>query len=119
MFAVLSLAAALAASPAADPAFAQPTRVRICPDDAGFEHAKKRTPTNPPKIRKSKLGDLPKPDMELTVLRKVNGCTTPVKVRTGVQGDGSFANPQIDSDIVPTDRTPAPDADAPQDAAEE
>lgn len=86
----LTLAVALAASHAADPAPAPSPRMRMCPDEAALEYVRR----NPLTARASKLGDLPRPDMELTVLRKVDGCTTPVKVRTSVQGDGRFAHPQ-------------------------
>jgi hypothetical protein len=119
LFAALSYAAVLAASPTGDATPPQAPRVRVCTGDAGIERAKKGTRRNLPKARKSILGDLPRPDMELSVWRKVNGCETAVKVRTGVQGDGRFAAPQLESDPLPVDRFPVPDRDAPQDAAGE
>lgn len=41
--------------------------------------------------RPQKLGELPKPNLELAVLRSVGGCAAPVVVSTRVEGDGRFA----------------------------
>jgi hypothetical protein len=43
-------------------------------------------------IRLRKLGDLPKANKEIAVLRSVDGCAVPVGIRYSVEGDGKFAN---------------------------
>ena len=42
-------------------------------------------------IQMRRLGDLPKANKEVAVLRKVAGCAVPVGVSYGVEGDGRFA----------------------------
>ena len=41
-------------------------------------------------VRFARLGDLPKANKEIAVLRTVAGCTVPVGVSYGVEGDGRF-----------------------------
>jgi hypothetical protein len=43
-------------------------------------------------VRKSKLGDLPKANLEIAVERKVDGCPAPVVVSYRVERDGRFAS---------------------------
>ena len=43
-------------------------------------------------IRLKKLGDLPKANKEVAVLRSVDGCAVPVGIRYSVEGDGKFAH---------------------------
>src|SRR5690606_9293740 len=78
---------------------------RVCRDDAGVQQAGRGKPKLPP-VRKSKLGDLPKPDMELTVERRINGCVSPVPIRLQIQGDGRFANPSCQADAPVSGETP-------------
>ena len=39
----------------------------------------------------SRLGDLPRANKEVAVMRSVSGCTVPVAIRYEVEGDGRFA----------------------------
>ncbi len=42
-------------------------------------------------IQMRRLGDLPKANLEIAVLRTVAGCAVPVGVKYEVEGDGRFA----------------------------
>lgn len=108
MLAALIFSAAMAAEPAAA-VKAQPFSAqlpRVCRDNAGVQQAQRGKPTLLP-TRKSKLGALPKPDMELTVERRINGCVSPLRTRLQVQGDGRFANPNFQADAPASGDAPA------------
>ena len=89
----------LALLAAASVAAAPPVAPRLLPPDAplflkiracGLQFG---TPVNrtPPAPRARKLGDLPRANLELPVLRLgSDGCPTPVIVRYDVEGDGRF-----------------------------
>ena len=69
----------------------------ICPSQGAMQTSDSATPAlllrpqDRKNIRMKKLGDLPKANMEVAVLRSVGGCAVPVGIRYSVEGDGKFA----------------------------
>jgi hypothetical protein len=88
--ALLAAAAAIVAAPPPKP----------CPIDGRFE-VSDRSPALllRPEDRRGAAGaqtlaSLPPANMELTVIRSVDGCSVSTVVREKVQGDGRFAKPR-------------------------
>ena len=50
-------------------------------------------PQDRARVKFRRLGDLPRANKEIAVLRQVRGCTAPVVVSIGVELDGRFAGP--------------------------
>ena len=90
LMSALALSAALVAQPP----------VRTCPPQGALE-VSDRSPALllRPQDRRGDagaqtLGSLPKADLQLTVLRAVDGCAVSTVVREKVEGDGRFARPR-------------------------
>ncbi|WP_309087849.1 hypothetical protein [Phenylobacterium sp.] len=88
------LAAAAVAASSSTPAVTVLRDARA-PERCGYwlaEPVARRAPDAP---AAQKLGELPRPNLELTVLRAdENGCSKAVIVRENVSGDGRFAKPR-------------------------
>ena len=70
----------------------------ICPSQGAMQTSDPASPVlllrpqDRKAIRLKKLGDLPKANKEIAVLRSVDGCAVPVGIRYSVEGDGRFAS---------------------------
>ena len=64
----------------------------VSPQAACQAHVTELAKTPPKAARLRRLGDLPKANWEIAVLRQVDGCPAPVVIRYSAEGDGSFAS---------------------------
>ncbi|MEO8114283.1 MAG: hypothetical protein ABI655_07885 [Phenylobacterium sp.] len=90
----LLIASSLAAMPFDRPSLT--LTERICPPQGAMQTSATSPallyrPEDRQRTRFRRLGDLPRANLEIAVVRSVGGCAVPVVIRYDVQGDGRAA----------------------------